>query len=59
MREVSSAIKDLGARVQALEVAAPATTVAIPEGVHSGCRAMAASHRLPRRLRRFPRGHRR
>jgi hypothetical protein len=32
MREVSSAIKDLGARVQVLEVAAPATTVAIPEG---------------------------
>jgi hypothetical protein len=56
MRETCSAVKDLGARVQALEVAAQATTVATPEGVPYG---LAAFHRLPRRLRRPPRRHRR
>jgi hypothetical protein len=32
MRETCSAVKDLSARVQALEVAAQATTVAMPAG---------------------------
>jgi hypothetical protein len=36
IRETCSAIKDLGARVQALEVAAPAITVAMPEGFPYG-----------------------
>jgi hypothetical protein len=36
MRETCSAIKDMGARAQALEVAAPATTVAMPEGFPYG-----------------------
>jgi hypothetical protein len=36
MRETCSAVKDLGARVQALEVAAQATTVAMPDGFPYG-----------------------
>jgi hypothetical protein len=36
MRETCSAVKDLGARVQALEVAAQATTIAMPTGFSYG-----------------------
>jgi hypothetical protein len=36
MRETCSAVKDLGARVQALEVAAQATTVAMSDGFPYG-----------------------
>jgi hypothetical protein len=36
MRETCSAVKDLGTRVQAFEVAAQATTVAMPAGFSYG-----------------------